>query len=389
MKILITSDWYLPTINGVVNSVTVLKDELIKEGHEVEIVTLSPTIHSYKVGNVTYIGSLSVKRIYPEARLRSRIARDFISDIINWKPDVIHSQCEFSTFTIATKVARATSAPIIHTYHTVYEDYSHYFLPSVTLAHHAVSAFSKFISKHVNCLIAPTEKIRELLLSYKIRTDIRVVPSGIDLSLFTREHSRAELSELKESLGIPENNKVILNIGRIAKEKNIDEIIRAVGALKRRDVTLLLVGDGPYRPELEKLTRDTDAGVVFAGMIPHNVIGLYYRLGDIFVSASTSETQGLTYDEALASGLPCLCRKDRCIDGVIVNDYNGWQFESFEEFLSKLSELLSDEEKLKTLGKNAKLTGEKFGTKYFAGSMIEIYKDVAAKKAAKQKKKVS
>ncbi len=377
MKVLITSDWYLPTINGVVNSIIVLCSELQKRGHEVEIVTLSPTIHSYRVGNVTYIGSISAEKIYPEARLRSRLAKEYVSRIIAWKPDVIHSQCEFSTFIIAKKIAKATSAPIIHTYHTVYEDYSHYFLPSATLAHYAVSMFSKIISKHVNCLIAPTEKIRELLCSYKIHTDIRVVPSGIDLSLFEAEYPKEQIDALRNSLGIPETNKVLINIGRIAKEKNIGELICSIASLKRKDVTLLLVGDGPFRPQLEELAKRTELNVVFAGMIPHDNIGLYYKLGNIFVSASTSETQGLTYDEALASGLPCLCRKDKCIDNVIINGYNGWQFENTEEFTNKLSYFLSDTHLLEELSANARKSAEKFGAPFFAESIIKIYEDIS------------
>ncbi len=382
MKILITTDLYLPSVNGVVNSVMELTRELTAKGHEIRTVTLSSSIHSRREGNVTYIGSVSADAIYPEVRLRSRTARELIGEIIEWCPDVIHSQCEFSTFTVAKKVAKATGAPIVHTYHTVYEDYSHYFMPSVTLAHYAVSGFTKTISKHVDCMIAPTNKIRDLLSSYHIRSELAVVPSGIDLSIFQRERTKEEIKALKDSLKIPENHRVLVNVGRIAKEKNLTELIYTLSRLNMSDITLVLVGDGPFRQELEESAKKIPFNVVFAGMIPHSEIDIYYKMGDVFVSASTSETQGLTYDEALACGLPCICKRDACLDGVIINEYNGWQFESGKEFYSTLQKILSSKELLEKMSENAKISAEKFSSKAFAESVEGIYLRMIAKKGS-------
>lgn len=133
MKVLITTDWYKPVINGVVTSVLSLADGLEALGHEVRILTLSGTIHSYCEGNVTYIGSVSVGKIYPNARLKTAMTHGYVRDLIAWKPDVVHSQCEFSTFFLARRITQICRVPLVHTYHTVYEDYTHYFSPSISV----------------------------------------------------------------------------------------------------------------------------------------------------------------------------------------------------------------------------------------------------------------
>ena len=130
MKVLIATDWYMPAVNGVVTSVLNLKRELAAQGHEVRVLTLSQTPHSRREGDVTYIGAVSAGMIYPGARLRTAPAMKLLGELEAWKPDIIHTQCEFSTFVMAKRLAAATGAPVVHTYHTVYEDYTHYFSPS-------------------------------------------------------------------------------------------------------------------------------------------------------------------------------------------------------------------------------------------------------------------
>ena len=138
MKILITSDWYSPAVNGVVTSVKNLRRELERRGHEVRVLTLSQTTHSREEDGVTYLGSVAAGLIYPGARLRTALAVKWVRDLVEWGPDVVHSQCEFSTFFLARRIAEELDVPLVHTYHTVYEDYTHYFSPSVRLGRRAV-----------------------------------------------------------------------------------------------------------------------------------------------------------------------------------------------------------------------------------------------------------
>ena len=121
MKILITSDWYLPAVNGVVTSVKNLRRELEARGHEVRVLTLSQNRHSCRKDGVTCLGSVAAGLIYPGARLRTALAGKWVREIVEWGPDVVHSQCEFSTFFLARRIAEELDIPLVHTYHTVYE----------------------------------------------------------------------------------------------------------------------------------------------------------------------------------------------------------------------------------------------------------------------------
>ena len=133
MKILITTDWYIPAVNGVVTSVKNLRRGLEARGHEVRILTLSQSTQSWEEEGVTCLGSVPVGLVYPGARLRTTLVRRWVKELAEWGPDVIHSQCEFSTFFLARRLAEHLGVPLVHTYHTVYEDYTHYFSPSVRL----------------------------------------------------------------------------------------------------------------------------------------------------------------------------------------------------------------------------------------------------------------
>ena len=339
MKILITTDWYEPVVNGVVASVLNLRSELLRRGHQVKILTLSPNHRSYCSGDITYIGSLGVGRIYPSARIRLKRARRLLKDILLWKPDIVHSQCEFSTFHMGRKISEKLGVPLIHTYHTVYEQYTHYFCPSRRLGRQIAKGLSRHTLNETDRVIVPSKKVGSLLEDYQVRTPVHVIPTGIDVPKFAREPHKQWMAEKKRLLNIPQDHLLLVYIGRLAKEKNLEEILGYLSRLPQKNVTLLVVGDGPHRQALEEQADALDLRdrVIFAGMVPPEDVAGYYHLGDVFVNASTSETQGLTYFEALSAGLPLLCRKDACLDGVVENGINGWQYQTEQEFQKYLS----------------------------------------------------
>lgn len=344
MKILITSDWYAPTINGVVVSMLNLKQSLERRGHEVRVLTLSHSPHSYRHDGVTYIGSFNAGRIYPNARIRLAPARPLLQDLVDWQPDIVHSQCEFCTFFLARKIAEACDVPFVHTYHTIYEDYTHYFSPSERLGRRTMAAFAYWVGTQIDCYVAPTEKIRTLLESYGVKCPVYVIPTGLDLSALSAPVTPEKRDEMRRNLGIPKDQLVLAAIGRLAEEKNTEELISYMAYCRDLPITMLLVGDGPNRPALEAQVKKLglQKSVLFTGMVPHEDVGLYYHLGDIFVNASTSEAQGLTYIEALAAGLPALCRADEALDGVIESGVNGWQYHDEAEFRAKLEQFAAD-----------------------------------------------
>ena len=190
---------------------------------------------------------------------------------------------------------------------------------------------------------------------------------------------------LRASLGIPAENTVLVCVGRLAEEKNIQELLKLRASLGSRPVTLLLVGDGPDRPRLEQVAHDLRLeapAVIFAGMVPPEEVPEWYRLGDLFVSASSSETQGLTYIEALAAGVPALCRADLCLEGVILEGENGWQYHSTVEFRQRLEEFLASPETHEALKRRAAESAEQFSAQRFAQRVERIYQMQLARRAA-------
>ena len=376
MKILITSDWYLPAVNGVVTSVKNLRRELEARGHEVRVLTLSQNRHSCRKDGVTCLGSVAAGLIYPGARLRTALAGKWVREIVEWGPDVVHSQCEFSTFFLARRIAEELDIPLVHTYHTVYEDYTHYFSPNVRFGKKAAAVFTRWAASHTDCLIAPTAKVRLLLQGYGVGKPVFVVPSGIDLGHFQAEPDVLRRNVLKASLNIPQDRTVLVFVGRLAEEKRVEELLRFRAGMGPGKVTLLLVGDGPDRNRLESVAADLGLGVpdvVFAGMVPAEQVADWYQLGDLFVSASTSETQGLTYAEALAAGVPVLCRADPCLLGVVRDEENGWQYHSEEEFRQRLESFLAHPQNREALSRCARETGEEYSAQRFAERVEAIY----------------
>ena len=384
MKILITSDWYSPAVNGVVTSVKNLRRELERRGHEVRVLTLSQSRRSWEKDGVTYLGSIAAGLVYPGARLRTALAGKRVRQLIDWHPDVVHSQCEFSTFFLARRIAEELDIPLVHTYHTVYEDYTHYFSPSVRFGKQAEAVFSRWVAARTDCLIAPTGKVRMLLQKYGVRCPVFVVPSGIDLAPFSREADPWRSAVLRASLDIPADRTILAFVGRLAEEKNIDELLRCRAALGDAPVTLLIVGDGPDRPRLEQTAAALSLAapdVVFAGMVAPEQVADWYQLGDLFVSASTSETQGLTYIEALAAGVPALCRADPCLAGVIRNGENGWQYRDEAEFQARLSEFLAQPHHRERLASCARVSAEEFSAQRFAERVEAVYEEQIARRA--------
>ena len=164
-------------IRDSVTSVRNLCRELEKKGHAVRILTLSESVHSYREGNVTYVRSLPLDAVYPNVRMATTLHHRLIRELIDWQPDVIHSQCEFFTFQFALYVSKHTGAPIVHTYHSLYEQYVTYVLPSKRLGKTLVRVLSKKRLRRVKAVIAPTEKVGDALRAYGLRNDIRIVPS--------------------------------------------------------------------------------------------------------------------------------------------------------------------------------------------------------------------
>ena len=376
MKILLTSDMYENQINGVSCSVITLRDELRKKGHDVRVLTLSKDSESKMVKTDYLIGSFSVP-FYPDTRQTLRFNDPIINDIIAWNPDIIHIQTEFAICKISKKVADACGCPYVATSHTFWEDYTGYLIPSKKIGKVMARRLVRKAFDGAKAIIIPTNKMRDVLVRYGIDKPIYAIPTGIDLDRFNKKLNMLEKAKLKAKLNIPNKAKILVSVGRVAKEKNLDEIIDYLPSLleKDKDIILIIGGDGPHKKNLEAKVKkmQLEKYVRFTGMIPPKYTYKYYQLGDIFVCASTSETQGITYIEALACGTPVVARYDKCLDGVIENKYNGYTYKTKGEYIKYIFEILNSNHIHKKMKKNALESSQRFSKEKFGDDVEALY----------------
>ncbi len=208
MRILIASDWDEHAVNGVVRSIVNLRKGLEMDGHEVRFLMLSPSGDAKRVGKDYYLSSRDLGTMYPGLRIRKGLDLWIIRSLVAWKPDVVHTNSEFGSFRPAMLVARLLGVPLIHTYHTVYEDYTHYFFPSRRIGAFLARAFTRHVLAKCDAVIAPSEKTRRLLAGYGVKTRVETIPSGFDLVEF-----RSGDDGVRADLGIPLSSVMLLASG--------------------------------------------------------------------------------------------------------------------------------------------------------------------------------
>ena len=389
MRIGIFTDTYPPFINGVSTSIVMLKKALEKQGHTVYIVTVNNENMKYKYEEdekVIRIPGIPVG-IY-DYRLTGIYPVKIVNKIRKWHLDVIHSQTEFGVGTFARIIAKQFHIPLVHTYHTMYEDYVHYITKGyfVGTSKKIVEYLTLFYcDKTISELIVPTEKTKELFKEkYKVNRNVYVIPTGIEIEKFYLENNKnLNILEKRNSLGIAKDDFVILFVGRIGTEKNIDLLLNGMEKLIKlsKKIKLLIIGDGPdmgyYKEYVYK--RKLGKNVIFAGKVPWDSISEYYLIADIFATASVTETQGLTVIEAMAAGLPVVCINDESFTGTIMNNVDGIIFNNLEEYIEAITKLYQDRELLKNLGKKARIDAEKYSSEKFATSVLEVYRTAIKK----------
>ena len=376
MKILITTDFFSPTVNGVVTSTVNLRKGLTERGHEVRILTLQQKEKSSEEG-VWYLPSVGLDAfVAPTVRFRMGLPTSVLREVLEWKPDIVHSQCEFCTFGPARKIATKAKVPLVNTYHTMYEDYARYlFRFSNRFGRYAAKKFTQKRLSMVDAVVVPTKKTQELLLRYGVRTPVSVIPSGLDLARF-REVRHGEFYEKVRNLAA--GRKSILYIGRLAKEKNIGELIGYFRTFDDPNLVFFIAGYGPLQKELEQQASDLQGRVIFLGTVPPEQVPECYAAADIFVSASTTETQGLTYFEALSCGTPVLCREDDCIRGVVEDGKNGYLFRDYQSFANGLHCLTEGD--LSSMSEACRAAAEEFSLEKFAERAEKLYLGLTEKK---------
>lgn len=379
MNIGIFTDTYFPQVSGVATSIKTLRDELIAQGHHVYIFTTTdPKARHDDVANGIYrfasipFVSFSDRRIAIRGVFRAiRLAKKF-------HLDVIHNQTEFSLGVMGKTVAHHLHIPCLHTYHTMYQDYLHYIANGHVLKPNDVARLAHLYLKNMSGVIAPSERVLETLRDYHVESPIRVIPTGINLRVYSKRDSQTEIEKLRKQLGYKMDTPVLLSLSRLAYEKNIHTLIDAMPDIlvRRPDAQLLIVGDGPARQTLERQTRQLNLTdhVKFAGEIDNDQVYHYYQMADVFVSASDSESQGLTYDEALASDLPIVVMRSEYTDELIDNPAIGTSFQQKSDLVKGAVYYLGNpataESRLKRQQKLHEISAE-----VFVQRVVKFYQD--------------
>ena len=379
MRIGLFTDTYYPELNGVATSVYMLKQELEHLGHDVYVFTTTTPGAPEEEHNVYRVSSIPCVFI-TERRMGKLYSHHLASIIKKLNLDIIHTHTEFSLGIFGRIMATELHIPVVHTYHTIYEDYTHYVIPFETFergARRVARRYSKLFCNTGRQVIVPTDKVKMLLQRYQVEKEIAVIPTGIDLCKFDHTgYTQEMIEEEKKNLGILPGEKVILYVGRVSHEKNIAELLDGMPQFleKREDVRFVVIGDGPELPVLKQLAQELGIAerVIFAGAKPWDKIGLYYALGDVFMSASNSETQGLTYIEAMAAGLPVVAKKDDCLNHILINGYNGYAFESKEEMCAALDKVLYEQNDVQ-YRTNALAVVQEYSKETFAKKVERIY----------------
>ncbi|MBR3106584.1 MAG: glycosyltransferase [Clostridia bacterium] len=387
MKILLASDSYCFTTSGVANVVITLAEDLRRRGHDVKVLTLANGRKTYKDGEDYCIRSFP-SFFEPEIRFSFTRSDPLLEELTAWKPDLIHLHTEASAARMARAIAEKTQAPIIMTAHT---DYTYYAFGRFQTAR-PVRAFMQALGKKVygraEIITVPSEKARSFPQLQAVADRVVLVPNGIKLEQYQKPVSSEEKAELFRRYGLTDNGFTLVMITRVSREKNIMEILRFLPSLIRElpKAQLLIVGDGPERKRLEQFTVNSGLQdrVRFTGMIPAKEVYRYYAMGDIFVSASLFEVHSLSYLEAMACGLPLVCREDTCLRGVLENGENGFIYQTEQEFTRAVASILSDKTFQERMKQNALQKVQAFSDQRFVDHMIEQYELLISQKNSRR-----
>lgn len=386
MNIAIFTDTYLPDINGVVSSVELLRKKLEELGNNVYVICTYKGVAKIKrEGNIIRLPGVEIKKLYGYA-LSTPLHFLFIDELKELNIDIIHAETEFGVGIFANIVASTLNIPLVRTYHTTYEDYTHYINPfnsrrlDKSLKDFVV-AVSKAYGNHCVKLISPSTKTAKMLKSYGIISEINIIPTGIELDRFDAKNiDFNEVNKIRSELDLKDDEKLLLFVGRIAEEKSIDRIIKAFKKVKENSlkIRLLIVGDGPSLNDLKELTNELDLNdyITFAGKKPFNMVPNYYHSANGFISASTSETQGMTYIEALASGLVVLANHDDVLTDLIIEGKNGYFFKTDDEIYDAICKLANlNEKEYEEMSLYAKESVKKYDANKFGEDSLALYKE--------------
>jgi 1,2-diacylglycerol 3-alpha-glucosyltransferase len=265
----------------------------------------------------------------------------------------------------------------------LYEDYIYYITkgyfdkPSKKIVEYLTHFYCDTTA---NELIVPTKKIYDLFKEkYNVDKNIYIIPTGIEIDRFYEENiDPNSVEEVKKKIGLKKDTFTIVFVGRLAKEKNVDLLLEAQKEIKdkEKNINLVIIGDGPDMEEYKETSKrlGIDDVTFFVGKVPWEDIPKYYRAADVFATASTSETQGLTVIEAMAASVAPICIDDESFRNTVIDGLNGRIFKDKDEYVNIVLDLFKDRKTLASLQKQARLNAEIHSSKYYGERVEAVYR---------------
>lgn len=378
MNILLLSDVYHPRVNGVSTSIQTLRDELLAAGHGVSLVVPAYNGEAEEEGVIRVPGrSFSFD---PEDRLMDWGSFRRALEALPGGCDVVHVHTPFFAHYMGVRYARRRGLPVLETYHTLFEEYFYHYLP--VLPHAWLKGLARGLSRRqcnaTDCVIAPSGPMRDALRDYGVTTRVEVLPTGLPPATFVQ----GDGAKFRARHNIPDTARILLFVGRVAFEKNIAFLLRVLARLatQRRDLCLVIAGEGPAERDLHKEARHlriTDR-VHFLGYLDRQTeLPDCYRAADLFLFASRTETQGLVLLEAMAQGTPVVAlaemgTKDILAEGegcrIAPDDVAG--------FADLVAEVLDDPAQHARLSQRALAHARQWSAAAMADRMTGLYADL-------------
>lgn len=375
MKIGIFSNCYLPLVNGVVGVVSLLRKGYLEAGHEVYI--FAPSFDDYideEEGIFRYRSvDLTSKVKYPVAIPFSKRVSKVLNDL---ELDIIHSHHPFVLGPLACRVAKNKGIPAVYTFHTQYEQYSHYIpFPSAIVNQISRKQITRYCQQ-VDAVTTPAESARQILLGYGVTKPLRVIPNPTMIA----QPGDGQAIRHKYQLG---DSKLLINVGRIAAEKNLGLLLESFAGMlpqvEADTLKLMIVGDGPALEDLKNQAQKLGiAGqVIFTGMVDPKEIPDYLNAADLFVMTSKSEVKPLSQLEALAAGLPIVAVAAPGANDTIISGTNGYLVdEDATSFGKAVLQLLSDSGLVKRFKTEAFKTAAGYAYPRIAADHLTWYQEV-------------
>lgn len=378
MKIGIFTDSFRPYTSGVVRSIELFSREFSSLGHEVYIFGPDyPLSHPPKEAGVFRFISVPWPTM-PEFSLPIPISVQLGPTIKRLGLDIIHVHSPFLLGNLGARAARRHKLPLLFTFHTLYEQYVHYFPFAEKTSKQVVQTIARDFCNRCNMVVAPSQLVVNYLRRIGVEAPLVTIPTGIDLNEFTN----LDHNWLRDNYGVNKDaEKVLLFVGRLGKEKNVAFLLKSFQFIQTQfpKVRLVLVGKGPQEDYLRKLSRQfgIEDRVIFTGVLPRQIIVHCYASADLFVFPSVTDTQGLVIGEAQATGLPVVAIRAFGPAEMVSHGEDGLLTDpSLSSFTDAILQLLRDKALYDSMSKKALENASRISSSYCAGLMLEVYQDL-------------